>query len=195
MNGERIIELLYDEFGHERFLTKQISDSTMACLVELMGITESRHQVRNMYVGRCMGSLEGNEYAISAGKKVQMAVEKPVDKRLSRIFQIVASHDTRNQAADTKVEAGPVAFGLTFDVVITNSGYGYSVSCPALLGCHTQGLTEAEALDNVREAITGWLKAEARAVKRRTQGMVDEYNAAGYPSKVAVVSVSPVLNG
>ena len=75
-------------------------------------------------------------------------------------------------------------------MVLTYSGCGYSVSCPALLGCHTQGMTEAEALENAREAITGWLQAEARAVKRRTQDTMDEYNAAGYPSKIAAVTIS-----
>ena len=34
------------------------------------------------------------------------------------------------------------------------------VECPALAGCVSQGRTEAEALVNIREAITGWLWAE-----------------------------------
>jgi predicted RNase H-like HicB family nuclease len=32
--------------------------------------------------------------------------------------------------------------------------------CPALPGCVSQGRDEAEALDNIREAIEGWLLAE-----------------------------------
>ncbi len=193
MDGWRVAELLFAEFGHEQFLTKQISDSTMTSLVKLMGITESRHQVRNRDVGLGMGSLEGTEYTLISGERVQMTVVRAPDKRGNRIFQLVAAHGTGKQADGTKVEAGPAALGLAFDVVLTDSGYGYSVSCPALLGCHTQGLTEAEALENVREAITGWLKAESRAVKRRAQEMLDEYDAAGYPSKLAMVSIPPVV--
>jgi predicted RNase H-like HicB family nuclease len=33
--------------------------------------------------------------------------------------------------------------------------------CPAIPGCISQGTTEAEAIDNIREAITGCLAARA----------------------------------
>ncbi|MBZ5603369.1 MAG: type II toxin-antitoxin system HicB family antitoxin [Acidobacteriia bacterium] len=33
--------------------------------------------------------------------------------------------------------------------------------CPAIPGCVSQGKTEAEALDNIREAIVGCLEARA----------------------------------
>ena len=39
------------------------------------------------------------------------------------------------------------------------------VECPAIPGCISQGRTEAEALDNIREAIAGCLAA------REEQGM------------------------
>ena len=35
---------------------------------------------------------------------------------------------------------------------------GFNISCPALPGCHTQGDTEQEAIDNIREAIIGCLE-------------------------------------
>ncbi|MCK4224765.1 MAG: type II toxin-antitoxin system HicB family antitoxin [candidate division Zixibacteria bacterium] len=34
---------------------------------------------------------------------------------------------------------------------------GYSVHCPALKGCHSQGETMEEALANIKEAIEGYL--------------------------------------
>ena len=34
---------------------------------------------------------------------------------------------------------------------------GYSVHCPALKGCHSQGQTVEEALANIKEAIEGCL--------------------------------------
>jgi predicted RNase H-like HicB family nuclease len=34
------------------------------------------------------------------------------------------------------------------------------VQCPALPGCISQGKDEKEALENIKEAITGWLWAE-----------------------------------
>ncbi len=37
---------------------------------------------------------------------------------------------------------------------------GYVIECPALPGCASQGDTVEEAVENIREAIRGWLKAE-----------------------------------
>jgi predicted RNase H-like HicB family nuclease len=37
---------------------------------------------------------------------------------------------------------------------------GYVAHVPALKGCWSQGTTRAKALDNVREAIEGWLEVE-----------------------------------
>jgi predicted RNase H-like HicB family nuclease len=34
---------------------------------------------------------------------------------------------------------------------------GFNVSCPALPGCHSKGDTEEEAIENIKEAITGCL--------------------------------------
>jgi len=54
-----------------------------------------------------------------------------------------------------------VADGETrYRVVLIESDEGFSVSCPALRGCHSQGQTKAEALENIREAIREWLAAE-----------------------------------
>jgi len=36
---------------------------------------------------------------------------------------------------------------------------GYNISCPALLGCHSQGDTEEEAVENIKDAILGCLEA------------------------------------
>ena len=42
---------------------------------------------------------------------------------------------------------------------------GYSVSCPGLPGCWSQGKTEQEALDNIHDAIQEYLAAVAESVK------------------------------
>ena len=41
------------------------------------------------------------------------------------------------------------------------SDEGWAVSCPALPGCHSQGATRQEAMDNIRIAIREWLEVEA----------------------------------
>ena len=83
-------------------------------------------------------------------------------------------------------------FGGTYQVILVESGYGYAAICPALRGCVSQGLDEAEALENITEAIAGWLKAEARDIKERTNSMVDEYRTAGFPVKLGTVNIGRI---
>ena len=47
-----------------------------------------------------------------------------------------------------------------YRVVLIESEEGFAVSCPALRGCHSQGRTKDEAIDNIRIAICEWLDAE-----------------------------------
>jgi predicted RNase H-like HicB family nuclease len=53
---------------------------------------------------------------------------------------------------------------------------GYSVSVPALTGCHSQGETLAEALANIREAAELWLEvaADKAAAQARTSAVGTE---------------------
>ena len=46
-----------------------------------------------------------------------------------------------------------------YRVVLIESNEGFAVSCPALPGCHSQGETEVEALDNITSAIQEYLDA------------------------------------
>jgi predicted RNase H-like HicB family nuclease len=50
---------------------------------------------------------------------------------------------------------------LSYPVVLIKSEEGYAVGCPALPGCWSQGATEDEALQNIREAIQDYLAAVA----------------------------------
>jgi len=46
---------------------------------------------------------------------------------------------------------------MKYPVALTRTEEGYSVSCPVLPGCWSQGATEEEALANIREAIRDYL--------------------------------------
>ncbi len=48
---------------------------------------------------------------------------------------------------------------MRYKVVLRQSEEGYSVSCPGLPGCWSQGETEEEALENIQEAIHDYLAA------------------------------------
>ena len=50
---------------------------------------------------------------------------------------------------------------MIFHVVLEKDEDGWIVAeCPSLPGCVSQGKTEQEALENVKEAITAWSWAE-----------------------------------
>lgn len=54
---------------------------------------------------------------------------------------------------------------MRFRVTLIESEEGFSVSCPSLRGCHSQGRTKEEALENIRDAIREWLAAEGDEAK------------------------------
>lgn len=59
---------------------------------------------------------------------------------------------------------------MKYLVVIRKNKYGYAVNVPALPGCHSQGDTEKESLENIKDAIRVYLemdKEELRGAKVR----------------------------
>ncbi len=48
---------------------------------------------------------------------------------------------------------------MKYKVVLRHSEEGYSVSCPGLPGCWSQGKTEQEAIQNIEDAIREYLAA------------------------------------
>ena len=50
---------------------------------------------------------------------------------------------------------------MEYRVTLMKSDEGWSVSCPSLPGCHSQGSTREEAIENIRAAIREWLAVEA----------------------------------
>jgi antitoxin HicB len=60
---------------------------------------------------------------------------------------------------------------MFFKVVLkpdTEDG-GFNISCPALPGCHSQGDTEEEALENIKDAILGCLEVLNQRAQIRDQ--------------------------
>jgi len=54
---------------------------------------------------------------------------------------------------------------MKYTIVLRQSEEGYSVSCPALPGCWSQGATEEEAINNIRDAIQEYLAAISDSVQ------------------------------
>ena len=54
---------------------------------------------------------------------------------------------------------------MTYKVALKKSKEGYSVSCPGLPGCWSQGKTEQEALENIQHDIREYFEAVAMISK------------------------------
>lgn len=54
---------------------------------------------------------------------------------------------------------------MTYRVVLERTEEGFSVHCPGLPGCWSQGTTEQEALENIKDAIQEYLAAVRDAVE------------------------------
>lgn len=57
------------------------------------------------------------------------------------------------------------ALPVKYKILLKHSEEGYSVSCPGLPGCWSQGATEEEAIANIREAIREYLAARDEVLK------------------------------
>lgn len=69
---------------------------------------------------------------------------------------------------------------MKFKVRVEQDEDGFYVAeCLALPGCVTQGRTESEALDRLKEAIDAWLEVEAEkeTARRPPEGTVTEIAA------------------
>jgi len=54
---------------------------------------------------------------------------------------------------------------MKYKIALRRSDEGFSVSVPGLPGCWSQGATEAEALANIRDAITEYLAVRDELVR------------------------------
>ncbi|MCG2757498.1 MAG: type II toxin-antitoxin system HicB family antitoxin [Desulfobacteraceae bacterium] len=54
---------------------------------------------------------------------------------------------------------------MKYPVVVHKSEHGYDIHCPLLPGCHSQGDTLNEALENVKDAIATYLEMISEEVK------------------------------
>lgn len=54
---------------------------------------------------------------------------------------------------------------MKYKVVLQKSEEGISVSCPGLPGCWSQGETEDEAIENIRDAIYEYMAAIEKSLR------------------------------
>ena len=54
---------------------------------------------------------------------------------------------------------------MKYKIVFNKTDEGYSVHCPALPGCWSQGKTELEATENIKDAIQEYLAAIDESIR------------------------------
>jgi predicted RNase H-like HicB family nuclease len=65
------------------------------------------------------------------------------------------------------------AVSLSYPIVLHKTEEGFAVNCPALPGCWSQGATEEEATENIRDAIREYLAAIGDAFSAETVRQVE----------------------
>ena len=54
---------------------------------------------------------------------------------------------------------------MKYLTLVHKSKYGYDIHVPALPGCHSQGDTKKEALENIKDAISTYLEMEKKELR------------------------------
>ena len=62
---------------------------------------------------------------------------------------------------------------MKYSVILEQSEEGFAASVPGLPGCHSQGDTEAEALENVADAIAEYLAVVNDLTRGKTVRQVE----------------------
>ena len=62
---------------------------------------------------------------------------------------------------------------MKYRVKLEQTDEGYAVWCPGLPGCWSQGVTEAEALENITDAIATYMTTVEELLKDRMTRLVE----------------------
>ena len=186
MEEEKVAQALFDYFGEGEFSTRDIPEEVMERLTGLMEIPEP-NPTRNIKVGQYISDIRGLVCTIGSGRRVKITASGPENRRPRRFRLVNCTPAPPKYKVSVKEDPDTM---LDYDVVLVESEESWGVFCPALRGCVSQGDTEEEALENIREAMTGWLKLKARDVELEILNLLDEYDESGYPAKRAKVKVA-----
>ena len=196
MDKMKVGQLLYAEFGDKEFSAGQISNGAMAKLVQEMGITETARPALDSLVSKLLESLNGRAFQLQTGGPAYFDVHWSEKTHKSHSFQVIPIDVSGSKetvwASDELVGVEYPDAEMAYTVVLTYSEEGYAVECPALKGCYSQGDSEEEALENIKEVITGWIQCKILDARKRTQTALDEKLEAGFPAKLVNVKIGPV---
>ena len=196
MDKTKVGQLLYAEFGENKFRASQISEGAMVALVKEMGISETVGPELNTLVSKMLESMYGKAFRLESGAPAYFEIDWSERTHKADSFQVIpidiAGSKETDWVSDELVGVGFPEAEMTYDVVLTYSEGSYSVECPALKGCYSQADSEEEALENIKEVITGCLQREILDARQRTQAVLDLENEAGFPAKIVNVKIGGI---
>ena len=78
---------------------------------------------------------------------------------------------------------------VSYKVLLIRSNEGFAVSCPALPGCWSQGDTEAEAIENIKDAIHEYLAVVNARIERERSDLANESPAVKTKVREVLVAI------
>jgi predicted RNase H-like HicB family nuclease len=90
-------------------------------------------------------------------------------RNLAQAVALLLDEEDQPLQSTTTVDVSIGGRTRQYKVEIVESWEGFSVGCPELPGCHTQGDDEAEALHNIKDAIRDYVEVSEHMKRRKTQ--------------------------
>jgi predicted RNase H-like HicB family nuclease len=90
-------------------------------------------------------------------------------RNLAQAIALLMDEKDSPLQSSTTVEVSIDGRLLTYKVEMIESWEGFSVSCPDLPGCHSQGDGEEEALENIKDAIKDYVEVSQEMNSRKAQ--------------------------
>ena len=115
------------------------------------------------YTAVCPGLPESKARGATAEEalaNIELEIAGSVTEREGWFWQDVRDGEELREievAVGERMDAGRGGSAMRYDIKMIKHSEGYSVSCPMLPGCFSQGDSEEEALANIQIAIREWL--------------------------------------
>ena len=78
-----------------------------------------------------------------------------------------------NKKGKDRKNRGGYGYLMRYRVKVEKTEEGYAIWCPGLPGCWSQGVTEEEALENIKDAIEMYLATVEELVKDKVTRLVE----------------------
>ena len=78
---------------------------------------------------------------------------------------------------------------MRYEVVLFKTDEGYAITCPALPGCWSQGITRDDALENIADAIRMYVDYLAEKAEAEKERLIQEGKDEGLPVELHNVNI------